>query len=182
MYLYQLFEGDTLRYVGYTSDIHYRMNEYLKTEGRMDYKAGGNAISRITKIMYAEMSNADAYVYKAYLIAKYNPTWNKDHTEGYLNLHLTNSGIFWREYPLTLDDNPKVAIRVWKENLLMYEIPMLHCVYDELCKAIGIDQDMNFEYNNPVYVNGFRLVKVPLKRNGKNKSRPKYIFMGYPRV
>ena len=173
MYLYQLFEGDTLRYVGYTSDIHYRMNEYLKTEGRMDYKAGGNAISRITKIMYAEMSNADAYVYKAYLIAKYNPTWNKDHTEGYLNLHLTNSGIFWREYPLTLDDNPKVAIRVWKENLLMYEIPMLHCVYDELCKAIGIDQDMNFEYNNPVYVNGFRLVKVPLKRNGKNKSRPK---------
>ena len=187
MYVYKMYVEDKLCYIGHTSNIKNRISTHYSIDSHYDSKVlTQDQIKMVTKILYAEMGSADARILEAYLIAKDKPVWNKDFVEDDdLTFEITtNRSLVWKEYPVTWDDNPDHSILVWKEGTLLYEIPKIHAVYDELCKKLGIEQDMNFGFCTPVYAGEYKLMRLTNKRrvkNGSMKQMPKYIFMGYPK-
>lgn len=186
MYVYKMYEGDDLRYIGHTSAMYPRMSMHFckETEGYHNKIITVEQARSVTKILYAEMGNSDARILEAYLIAKHKPAWNKDFVEDdELTFELATGELEWKEWPVTWDDNPGQHIFVWKGKELLYEIPKVHSVYDELCKELGIEQDMNFGYSSPVYAGEYKLMRLSGHRRiktGAERQIAKYSFMGYP--
>lgn len=130
-------------------------------------------------------SMADAIVLEAYLIAKYKPAYNKEYVSGdELTLEIDVSRYEWREWELKLDDNPEHHIFIWKDGVLLYEIPKIREVYTPLCKELGITQGMNFPYGQAIYENGYKIMRLTAKRRvtaGTQRQIPLYDYMGYPK-
>ena len=186
MYVYKMYEGDDLRYVGHTIHMYGRMSMHVGKASNWPHSKvlSVEQARSVTKVLYAEMGSSDARILEAYLIAKYKPAWNKDFVEGDdLTFELSTGELEWKEWPVTWDDNPGHHIFVWKGKELLYEIPKVHSVYDELCKELGIEQDMNFGYSSPVYVGDYKLMRLSGHRRiktGAERQIAKCSFMGYP--
>lgn len=184
-YVYRMYVGEEVKYIGYTSDMKSRMSSHF---GRVANGAKMLTVEQamsVTRVEYTDPgSSANARVLEAYLIARDKPEWNKDFVEDDELTYTLNTGeVVWKEWEPRMDDNPHHHIFVWKDDVLLYEIPKVHEVYDKLCAELGIEQDMNFGYSAPIIANGYRLMRLSGKRHirtGKMKQTAKYSFMGYP--
>lgn len=185
-YVYKFYVGEEIAYIGYTEDMKVRMGQHFtRMPDKWDAKIlTVEQVLQITKIEYTETGMANARVLEAYLIAKEKPLWNKDFVErDELTFELVTGKLEWREWEITIDDNPGHHIFVWKDDVLLYEIPKVHEVYDALCRKLGIEQDMNFGYSSPVYTGGYKLMRLSGKRRiktGSQRQVAKESFMGYP--
>lgn len=185
-YVYRMYVNDEIKYIGHTTNMGTRMSVHFgsvpdRYERRVLTVEQGQSVTRVD---YVETGMSNARVLEAYLIAKYNPEWNKDFNEDdVLTFELITGELEWKEWEVCTHDNPHHHIFVWKDGELLYEIPKIHSVYDALCKELGIEQDMNFGYSVPVYANGYKLMRLSEKRyikTGNGRQMAKYSFMGYP--
>ena len=181
-----MYVNDEVKYIGHTENMESRMSMHLTRTP--DYY--GNRVLSVeqgrvvTKIDYVEVGMSDARVLEAYLIAKDKPEWNTDFVESdELTYKLVTGDLEWKEWEIHIHDNPHHHIFIWKDGELLYEIPKVHKIYDELCKELGIEQDMEFGYSVPVYSKGYKLMRLSEKRhirNGSQRQTAKYSYMGYP--
>lgn len=185
-YVYRMYVGDEIKYIGYTTDMKSRMtNHFVRITSVYSVKVlSVEQAMSVTRVEYAEVGASNGRVLEAYLIAKIKPEWNKDFVEkDELTYELNTGDIEWHEWEVTTKDNPHHHIFIWRDGVLLYEIPKIHEVYDPLCKELGIEQDMNFGYAHPVYIGKYKLMRLSGKRRvltGKLRHRAKYSFMGYP--
>lgn len=184
-YVYRMYVGEEIKYIGYTTDMRTRMGvHFTRDDSYGSHVLTWEQTKAVTKIDYTETGKANARVLEAYLIAKNKPEWNTDFVEeDELTYDLVTGELEWMVYTVPKGDNADHHIFVWKDEVLFYEIPKIHSVYDELCKKLGIEQEMEFGYSNPVYVGGYKLMRLSGKRRiktGTQRQIAKYSFMGYP--
>lgn len=185
--VYRLYVGEEIKYVGYTTCMRTRMAmHYADKDDYCNHVLTWEQTKNVTKIEYVEVGESNGRVLEAFLIAMYKPEWNKDFVEGDELTYTLNTGkLEWKEYTLPKHDNPEHHIFIWKDGVLLYEIPKLHEVYDPLCRKLGIEQDMEFGYSSPVYTGGYKLMRLSGKRRiktGTQRQKAKESFMGYPDV
>lgn len=184
-FVYRMYVGEEIKYIGYTTDLRTRMGVHFTLKNEYNnHTIVWEQAKQVTKIDYTETGTANGRVLEAYLIALNKPEWNKDFVEDDKLTYVLETGhIEWKEYTVPKRDNAEHHIFVWKDDVLLYEIPKVHSVYDELCKELGIEQEMEFGYSHPVYVGGYKLMRLSGKRHiktGKQRQIAKYSFMGYP--
>lgn len=184
-YVYRMYVGEEIKYIGFTTNIDARISNHFAPNDWYGNKVlSTEQVNQVTKIEYTETGTANARVLEAYLIAKNKPEWNKDFVEeDDLTFELVTGDIVWNTHRRPKDDNPDHHIFIWRDGELLYEIPKTLDVYTALCEKLGIEHEMEFGYNHPVFSNGYRLMRMSSKRRidtGAMAQRPKYSFMGYP--
>lgn len=191
-YVYRFYVGGEIKYIGHTENMKARMSTHFsRVPGEYDCKVlTVEQVLKVTRVDYTETGKSNARVLEAYLIAKEKPEWNKDFVEDDdLTFTLNTGELEWREWEVNMEDNPHHHMFVWrrgdipKHDVLLYEVPKTHEVFDALCRELGIEADMNFMYGKAQYVGEYKIMRITEKRHirtGKEAQRPKYSFMGYP--
>ena len=163
-----------------------RMNRHY---GNSEVRLGcipQEAFAFLKECVYTETESiADSIVLEAYLIARYKPAYNREFmTDDVLTLEMDISKYEWKKWDMKTDDNPDHHIFIWKDGVLLYEIPKIREVYTPLKNELGLTMDMNFQYGQRFKDGEYELMRLTAKRRvtaGTMRQIPKYQYMGYPK-
>lgn len=178
--------GDVL-YIGSTQNITVRMCVHFSrgVDIESDRRLPEEARKEVDSVEYIETKTMmDALVLEAYLISAIKPPYNKEYVDFGKLTYCVDFGVLeWIESSYRPNDKPTQNIVIYRNNELLYKIPMERSVYEPLFKELGIDLDMGeIRYCMPEYSNGYKVIRIAGKRRvltGKQVMVPKYEYMGY---
>lgn len=176
-YLYQIYIGSEIVYIGITKDMRKRMCvHFTRKDSSVTRQIPVNEIGNITKVEYTETETySNAIVLEAYLIAKNKPKYNTDYVEDDELTYTLNTGqIEWREYPIhNKGENPDQSLIIkdkWGKKL--YEIPYLKEFYEPICKLLELKSDLaDIRYCMPLVDNGYTIIRIRKNRDYWKRER-----------
>jgi len=176
---------DKILYIGHTENIRSRMTNHFRHSQGTDGIIPDECRKRVKRVLYTQTATlSNALILEAYLIAKEKPPYNSEFNEDdKLTYTLRTGRLEWEEYKYFKGANPEHNILIWKEDVLLYEIPMIAEVYTPLQDDLRLNIDLGeLRCGVSYYDRGYKIMRFTSHRHistGKEKKHSRYIYMGY---